>query len=221
MEEVTIPEVGPSSPSYNTPVSYSDSYFSTTTINTQATSPGGISLGGFHTIIVLPRDLGSITALEQAFIEFEPFKKFCCAFCSEDGSTCKCQALSTSTHSRPPASKKKLLRFLEQEQAEADHIQAATLAYLLVLEKHVPFGLAFNLDQQRKCGRMNGQLEHVKNRIADVRRALEVLDDDDISDVPNGILEACTFFRPLLANCLGNARENHICFKLNFRLFTK
>ncbi|CAF9919428.1 MAG: hypothetical protein GOMPHAMPRED_001814 [Gomphillus americanus] len=220
MEGITIPEAGLNSPSYNTPVSYNDSYFSTNTVNTQATTPGEITLGGFHTIIVTPKNLGSIAALERAFIEFEPFKKFCCAFCADDGVTCKCQALPTTTHSRPPGSKKKLLRYLAQEQAEADHIQAATLAYLLVLEKHVPFGLAFNLDQQAKCGRMNGQLEHVKYRIADVRRALELL-DDDLCAVPTGILEACTLFRPVLANCLGNARENHICFKLNFKLFTK
>ena len=209
-----------SSPETISPASHSSSYFSSNTFNTQATTPGGITTGGYHTIIITTKDLGSIKAIERAFVEFEPFKNFRCAFCSSISQiTCKCQALET-VDAAVPATKKKLLRYLEQEEVEASHIQAAILAYLLVLEKHIPFGIDFNLDQQGKSGVMHQQLEDVKHRISDMKRALELLDSDR-SLVPGGILGACHFFRPVLANCLGNARENHICFKLNFKLFTK
>lgn len=209
-----------SSPDTVSPASHSSSYFSSNAFNTQVTTPGGIASGGYHTIIITTKDLGSIKAIDSAFVEFEPFKNFKCAFCSSlTEITCNCQALET-VDAAVPATKKKMFRYLVREEDEASHIQAAILAYLLVLEKHVPFGTEFNLDQQAKSGVMNRQLEDVKHRISDIKRAIELLDNDG-SQVPEGILGACKFFRPVLANCLGNARENHICFKLNFKLFTK
>ncbi|KAI4150474.1 MAG: hypothetical protein LQ340_004043 [Diploschistes diacapsis] len=192
------------------------SYSSTDTQNTRATTPEhGLALE-YRTILVPTEDASSVQSLDAAFIRYEPFAAWTCAFCDYEEDRCSCLAWPV-LHGTVPTTKQDFLTYLESQEKSASALQHSSISYILAIEEHVPFSLAFNRDQRFKCNTMHHQLELIKTRIVDLKTASALLKDDE-DRVPRGFRVACTFMESLLANCNGNARENHVCFKLNFKL---
>ncbi|MCJ1329732.1 hypothetical protein MMC10_006412 [Thelotrema lepadinum] len=188
----------------------------TTETNTRATTPDSGIAFNYRTIPVAVDDVSGIKSLEAAFINSEELEVWSCAFCRKEQRECKCQAWWLEAES-VPSTKRDFVEYLDSQGRNASALQASLASYLLAIEKHVPFGLSFNIDQKRKCGTMDQQLEFIRERVADLKTASELLDSDEIG-IPEGIRKACAYVECLLANCAGNARENHVCLKLNFTL---
>ena len=193
------------------------SFASSNAESTRATTPEyELAFDDYYTIFLSPDNNVSIKSLEAAFIHFEPFRIWSCAFCEEDSKRCSCRAWPTSENP-VHSNRTDFLTYLDQQEEAAKTLQECSLSYLLALEESTPFGLAFNIDQRAKCNTMNRQLELVKRRIRDLSNASALLTEGN-DTVPDGFRGACIFFESLLANCLGNVRENHVCLKLNYTL---
>lgn len=192
------------------------SHCSTYTSNTRATTPEEALALAYRTILISADDQYSIKLLEAAFVTYEPFETCDCAFCGRGQNDCAC--LAWETRDAPvPSTKKDFLRYLDSRKMTALTLQKSLTSYLLAISQHVPLGMAFNEDQKTKCSKMDRQLEDIKDRIKDLTRAAGLLKLDG-AVIPLGLTKACGYFERLLANCLGNARENHVCLKLNYML---
>ena len=207
-------EKDPASPSEEA-LSHTTSCTSTSTENTAATTPENDLVFSYRTIPVALCEISSIESLEAAFIKFEPFETWVCSFCGRTHEQCSVQAWQTSNVSAL-STKGDFMKYLASQTAATKAVQESLLSYLLALEKDVPFSLAFNQDQRAKCNAMDRQLGLIQDRLQDLLKASELLKNHEI--VPNGLKEACSHLGRLLGNCLGNARENHVCLKLNYRL---
>ena len=188
----------------------------TTETNTRATTPDSGPAFNYRTILIAAADFSSIETLEAAFVTCEPFETWSCAFCEKEQTECNCQAQHLGAQSIPKT-KPDFVEFLDSRERIASALQASLTSYLLAIEKHVPFGTSFNIDQKTKCGIMHRQLELTKERLADLKTASDLFKSDE-ARIPDGIRKAAGHVEPLLANCHANATENHVCLKLNFTL---
>ena len=157
-----------------------------------------------------------LSELTNHFVLTEPFLNWECAFCSSAGSLCRCQRIDTSPGA-VPMTRDQFSDFVLAEQLEAAKLQRASASYIGALERCVPLGQAFNADQRHKIALATQQLERLKERFADLLLAAQMLGREG-DKVPREMIEACELARGLLANCFGNIRECHVCFKLNYML---
>ena len=189
---------------------------------------------GFHTIPT-PCALLSPEELASTFAASEPFHSWDCAFCERTNHACGCVNAETSPGSTP-RTKAAFQALLLTEQHEAGKLQSAAASYLAALTQHVPLGWDFNVDQQRKIARACEQLDRLRERFLDLLQATHFFGTsgsttasssnegkaaaaaDEHDKVPDGLVLACDRARALLANCFGNIRECHVCFKLNYML---
>ena len=195
------------------------SYVSTETTNTRATTPDpGLPLN-YRTILISHNDMLNIKLLEAAFDKYEPFDNWACAFCGKEREKCGSQTWHIGLNS-VPETKLDFVKYLGFQGEAACTLQASLASYVLELEQHVPFGLTFNADQKTKCNTLNQQLEILKERVEDLKTACILLVNDG-TKVPDGMKKACGNLEHVLANGVGNVRENHVCFKLNYMLTKK
>ena len=196
-------------------LSHITSHTSTCNQSTRATTPDNELFFGFRTILIATHETTSISALETAFDKYEPFERWTCAFCGQmDGD---CIARAWKANEGPiPRTKRDFLTYLRAEAKAAADVQNASASYLQAIEEHVPFGLGFNRNQKMKCAIMDTQLNLIIDRIRDLITSAALIKDDH--HVPDGFRVACDYLRPVLANCVGNARENHVFYKLNHTL---
>ena len=192
---------------------------------------------GFQTFD-LPRNASSLEDLALHFAVSEPFHTWDCAFCERASHACGCVNAETSPGDTP-RTKAEFQALLLTEQREASKLQSAAISYLDALEKHVPLGCDFNVDQQRKIARAHEQLDRLRERFSDLHQATHLFactntivkqapsgsgeghpcqQPEEHPVVPDGLVLACDRARALLANCFGNIRECHVCFKLNYML---
>ena len=188
----------------------------TTETNTRATTPDFGLVFNYRTILIAADEVSCLEPLEAAFIKYEPFETWSCAFCEKEQTECNCQARHLGAKSIPET-RPDFVECLGSQEGTASALQASLTSYLLAIEKHVPFGKFFNANQKTKCGVMNQQLELIKERLADLKTASQLFKSDEFR-IPEGIRKAYGHVERLLANCHANATENHVCLKLNFTL---
>ena len=172
---------------------------------------------GYHTVPQLHHSL-SHEELDTIFTASEPFHSWDCAFCERHHQACSCASIET-TSGVTPRTKAAFQALVKAEQHEAVKLKSASNSYLRAILHHVPLGLDFNTDQQRKIARAGEQLDRLHDRFRDLWQATHLVagdfpdesSDEQHAKIPEGLVLACDRARALLANCFGNIRECHVC----------